>query len=331
MSAAPPSPTDAEDAPAPTGRQRLFGVLKRVFQLGLTGLLFWLATRKVDWQQVRLVWAEAQWLWVVVAFVALNTGQLFSARRQQRMLRFARIGIPYRLSAWLFYQGMFYNLVLPGGISGDGYKGYYLNRQVKGRLKEVITALVLERGSGALALLGLCSLLVTLTSVTGAPDPTVALWVRLGTYAAWAVVLLLPVAILAPIEDAGPWHWVRAIQAVMPISLITQVCQLGFCLCMVLALNIPLAQATPYLLAFAASSLVAVLPVSFGGIGAREYVMSHAYLLLAAVTIENGFVIALSYNVLYLLSAGLGALIPKPKGAATDLKLAAPQVSVDEG
>ena len=27
----------------------------------------------------------------------------------------------------LYYKGMFYNIMLPGGIGGDGYKGYYLH------------------------------------------------------------------------------------------------------------------------------------------------------------------------------------------------------------
>ncbi len=315
----------SDDLPRPTARQRLLRVGKRVVQLGLTVVLFWLATRKVNWADVGAVLARANWVWVVVAFVALNVGQLISAQRFTRMAHFAGIHLPYRLAAWLFYQGMFYNLVLPGGISGDGYKGYDLNRQVKGRLRQLITALVLERGSGALALLVLCCALVAAfpPPATAAVSAPLLRWIG---YFAWAVVVAVPVFLVLRLGRTGLWHWVRAVQAVLPLSVSVQLCQLGFALAMALALGVPLGQTPPYLLAFAASSLVAVLPVSIGGIGAREYVLSHANLALAVVP-EVGILLAMGYNVLYLISAGLGALPGRPRQSATALGVTPPAAS----
>lgn len=295
--------------------------LKRLIQVALTGLLLYLATRKVDWQKVQRVWAEVSFGWVVVAFLMLNAGQWVSGFRQKVMMRFAQVMLPYRFSVWLFYQGMFYNLVLPGGISGDGYKAYVLQRHIKqhpqarssGNLKRIVLALLLDRGSGALALGWLCCLLLLFTPVNLEGSP-LAPWYAAAQWVAGAVVVLLPLAVILPVFK---WHWVKAMQRVFPLAVGTQVAQLGFALAMTLALGVS-GGTTNYLLVFAASSLIAVLPISIGGIGAREYVMSHAYLLLP-VPPEVGLLIGLSYNVLYLISAGLGALAPRPPGKAEPL------------
>jgi len=58
----------------------------------------------------------------------------------------------------LYFLGMFYNLFLPGGIGGDGYKVYYLHKHLSAPLKKSILALVLDRVTGLIAL-GILSLI----------------------------------------------------------------------------------------------------------------------------------------------------------------------------
>ena len=48
----------------------------------------------------------------------------------------------------LYYVGMFYNLFLPGGIGGDGYKVWMLRREFSSSWKSLILISFLERLNG---------------------------------------------------------------------------------------------------------------------------------------------------------------------------------------
>jgi len=69
-----------------------------------------------------------------------------------------------------------------------------------------------------------------------------------------------------------------------------------------------------YLLGFALSSLAAVLPVSIGGIGLREYVLVNLPWILPLADADLGLGFALLFNFLYVVSTVLAAFIPKSKG-----------------
>jgi hypothetical protein len=54
----------------------------------------------------------------------------------------------------LYLLGMFYNLFLPGGIGGDGYKIYFLKKKSNEvPLKRILVAILLDRFSGLLIML----------------------------------------------------------------------------------------------------------------------------------------------------------------------------------
>src|SRR5690606_17100394 len=65
-------------------------------------------------------------------------------------LYFHQIGAPLSQGSnlRLYLLGMFYNLFLPGGIGGDAYKGYVVQRQYDPGSKKVISALLVDRLSG---------------------------------------------------------------------------------------------------------------------------------------------------------------------------------------
>ena len=48
----------------------------------------------------------------------------------------------------LYWLGLFYNLFLPGGVGGDGFKVYLLGKYKKSNLKTVIGAILSDRVSG---------------------------------------------------------------------------------------------------------------------------------------------------------------------------------------
>src|SRR5262249_45129965 len=64
--------------------------------------------------------------------------------------------IRLRLTEWqnikLYWLGMFYNLFLPGSISGDAYKVVLLKRKYDSPYKKTTAAVLLDRFSGLVAL-----------------------------------------------------------------------------------------------------------------------------------------------------------------------------------
>ncbi len=73
----------------------------------------------------------------------------------------------------LYLLGMFYNLFLPGGIGGDGYKIYLLQKNYQTGTKRILGAVLSDRISGmvalvVLALIGIsCLDFKSLSLVTG--------------------------------------------------------------------------------------------------------------------------------------------------------------------
>src|SRR5437773_6592381 len=78
--------------------------------------------------------------------------KLFSAFRLNIYLRNIRIELPEWENIKLYWLGMFYNLFLPGSISGDGYKVILLKRKFNSSYKKTSAAVLLDRFSGLTAL-----------------------------------------------------------------------------------------------------------------------------------------------------------------------------------
>src|SRR5690606_26354939 len=63
----------------------------------------------------------------------------------------------------LYLLGMFYNLFLPGGIGGDAYKGYVVQKIYQPGTQKVVSSLLLDRLSGMLLLFIYACLLAILS------------------------------------------------------------------------------------------------------------------------------------------------------------------------
>jgi hypothetical protein len=154
---------------------------------------------------------------------------------------------------------MFYNLFLPGGVGGDGYKIFYLGKESGIKKSKVFWAVLLDRISGVISLLILVIIFSYFILINIAFPYKYFIWI------------LIPVIIfvfLWIIKSYLPYFtsifWKASFQA-----LAVQVAQV------VCALMILVAQGTSdmvmnYLFIFLISSIVAMLPISIGGMGLRE-------------------------------------------------------------
>lgn len=250
-------------------------------KLLLTVVALWLVFSNIDLSSVLGQLAAARPVPLLLAVVLFILSKVISSYRLNTYFRQAGLYLAEGANLKLYWLGMYYNLFLPGGIGGDGYKVYLLNKQYKTGVKLLTTAVLLDRLSGLTALAALTAALLVFQPVS--------LWLK---SAALAGVLLLYLAVrvllrrLFPVFSSG--LTLTAIQ-----SLGVQLAQAACAVLIMRALGIG-DNFLSYLLVFFISSMVAVLPLTIGGVGARELVFLYgaAYLQLdehLAVTVSLVF------------------------------------------
>lgn len=275
-------------------------LLKVVFSAGA----IWLLYTKLDKEKMLTLFKSADPLWLLAAFVAINAAQIASALRQQFYLLAEKknAGLGYNIA--LYYVGMLFNHVLPGGVGGDGYKTYRLKRDLGIGVKAGIRMMLVNRANGLLWLIliglgfGLCSTQLPTLIPYSTPLIVAAGIITIVSYSVLSRMMLKEK--LSVQLGASPYSFV--------VQGLVAVC--AACLFAALGDHYPWTQGShwaDYLMLFMASCFVAVLPVSVGGVGLREltfYFGSQLFLLNA----EAGVAVALMYFVVNLAAALLGLI-----------------------
>ena len=128
--------------------KRIWGIAK--YPIALT--LLWWVLQQVDTSQIVELFYQMPWHWALVALVAFGLAQLCAIWRMNLYYQMAGRPISFGYSFRLHYVALFYNIILPGGIGGDGYKVYLLNKQAAFPVKEGIKIQILTRLNGLLVL-----------------------------------------------------------------------------------------------------------------------------------------------------------------------------------
>jgi len=114
---------------------------------------------KIELKEVQKIITHANIWYLLLALLFFNLSKILSSLRLN--IYFSHIGVKiseiYALK--LYYIGMFYNLFLPGGVGGDGYKIYLLKKSHNIKVSTLITATLLDRLSGLIPLLFFAGLL----------------------------------------------------------------------------------------------------------------------------------------------------------------------------
>ena len=231
-------------------------------------LLYFIFTR-LPFKAVLNVLKDANYSFLLFALLLFTLSKVLSAFRLN--LFFHQLSAPLTTvsNLKLYVLGMFYNLFLPGGIGGDAYKGYRIQKQFQPGTKKVVSALLLDRLNGLLILFILACLLGYMI----APSP----WEK------WRWILPITGVVAVFIfwyinrryfNSLYPIFWPATLY-----SLGVQLIQLLCVWCILQAFDIQTDQIA-YLFIFLVSSIVAVLPVTVGGIGSREIVFLYGALWL---------------------------------------------------
>jgi len=230
---------------------------KLLVKVGVSGGALYLVFSNIEFSAIWELLKKAQWIYLLPAFVLFAFSKYIAAIRLNHF--FHKIGIPltHKSNLKLYLLGMFYNLFLPGGIGGDGYKVYRLNKEYKVASRKIFLAVLLDRLSGIFAL-GIMVLFLAL-----AVPALRAYW--------WVLFILLPFGyylVMVLLKKWTPYFY-----SLFPIthlqSFIVQGSQVLATIFILLAIA-PEAVNMQYLFLFLVSSIVSVIPFTIGGAGARE-------------------------------------------------------------
>ena len=244
--------------------------LKTALKILLTGGALYLVFQKIDTAQLLQLSKNLSWPWLLPAIALFVGSKVATAIRLNHY--FANIHL--LLSAWenwrLYLIGMFYNLFLPGGIGGDGYKVYLLNKEFKTPVKELLKASLLDRLGGLVAIV---ALLLALLGLIELPWQGFATWTSKALLLAAALGMVPAFWLLQKVLFSNflPSFWQGIIW-----SLVGQLAQMASVFCLLLALGVQ-DNFLAYQAVFLLSSIVAVLPLTIGGVGARELVVVYAH------------------------------------------------------
>jgi uncharacterized membrane protein YbhN (UPF0104 family) len=194
----------------------------------------------------------------------------------------------------LYWLGMFYNLFLPGAISGDAYKVIILNKAFKAPIKKTSIAVLLDRVSG---LLGLGVLL----SVYG--------FIILDNYLFYILLVtgcLISILIFYLIIRSFFKDFLPGFLSTFFLGLLVQIMQVICIYFIMWSLGISFHN-SEWIFIFLVSSAVSVLPISLGGgLGTRELVFAEGARFFNMKP-ELGIIISLLFYLNNLLSSAGGA------------------------
>jgi hypothetical protein len=284
----------------------LKNILRALAKIGLSGLALYVVFKKIDIQETKTIFLGADVLWLIPGLLAFNISKIISSIRLNTFFASIDLSLKWFYNLKLYYVGMFYNLFLPGGIGGDGYKVYVLNKYYKTPLKPLITASLLDRISGMVSL-GFLAFVLALTlkfPITGI-WPQVTLWLFVsGTFPVYYFIHRIFFNRFKSVFIQGNIY-----------SLFVQGFQLisAYCILRALGVNNLFPE---YQVLFLVSSVVAVLPFTIGGVGARElvFILGSNYFYINRNT-------AIAFSMMFFLITAVSSfpgIFPQTKPQTTD-------------
>jgi glycosyltransferase 2 family protein len=240
-------------------KQKSWNIIKLFIKLAVSGLSLYLVFKKVEIPDLKEAFYDANPIFLLIAFVCFLVSQIISSSRLNNFFKGIGLHISELYNFKIYLLGMFYNLFLPGGIGGDGYKIFLLRKKMEIKGRRLFQAIFFDRLSGLWALGLIVSSLVIFIPKLGIPN-----WIPIVVVAFVSVIYYLVMRKF--FRDYSHHFVITHIKALLVQSM--QVIAVIFLL---YTLNFE-GKFSPYLFMFLVSSLVAIFPFTVGGLGAREVV-----------------------------------------------------------
>jgi len=257
-------------------------LFKPLLQLLVTALALYLVLRKTDLTKLFGIIRSANPWYLLLSLFFFNISKLFNALRLNRFFKVIGIELSTRYNLKLYYLGMFYNLFLPGGVGGDGYKIYVLQKNHGMKMINIFHAVLWDRICGMVALVFLSLiLLIPSTFALKLPQLVPYAWILLGA--------IYPLAML--LNRLFYKQFIKVFTITALESMLVQITQVISVFFILQAITLH-AHHIDYLAIFLFSSIATILPITIGGAGAREVTF---FYLLNYINLETSTGVALSF------------------------------------
>jgi len=265
---------------------KLKRLLKTVLKFAVTATALYFVIRKINVADVLELYRQSNLLLILAALVAFALSKLVSAIRLNVYFTAIDLKLKAKTNLELYLLGMFYNLFLPGGIGGDGYKIYLLQKNYQTGTKKIFGAVLADRLSGMVALVVLALIGISFLNLASS-----------FFHLAFLLITLVLLAYYLFIKWVYPYF--------LKINLVTylyafavQLLQVACAWFLLLALG-EQEHHLAYIVIFLVSSAVAVLPISIGGVGVRELTFLYGSQLL---NVDINIAVGISF-LFYLITA----------------------------
>lgn len=272
-------------------------IAKVLAKICITVLAIYVVYQKIDTNRFVQIIKSVNLAWFALALITFNLSKILSAYRLNTFFKNIELIINDALNIRLYYVGMFYNLCLPGGIGGDGYKVYWLKKFFKAKVKDLVLATLIDRISGLIALCFLFIILFKFIANTSKFHLNTLSW--LGLISIYPLFWIATERFMAKFK---PSFIATNIQ-----SLGVQVLQLICAVFVLISLGVH-HQYMEYQAVFLVSSVVAILPFTIGGIGARELVFVQSASLLN-IEVNTAVAFSMLFFIITALSSFSGAFL----------------------
>lgn len=280
-------------------------------KLAVSLLFIWFVLRKVNFTGVlEHLWGAdpMQLLWAVAT---LTAGGFAGAAAWFAVLKSNHYALSYQRVATIYWCGMLFNSFLPSNIGGDLYKGYLLVKGSGGGAGRAAITMLLDRliNLSVLVLIGIMSLCLTLS------------YYRLTALVAalYLGALVWVIVMARKQQDVGEGRVARVVgpllmflkdgpccAATFTAALLSQGLKIGCHIFLIRSLGLDLAiNSVWYIIPL--FGVISALPISFGGIGLREYAALWVAGALALLP-EELVALSLASHLLYLAVNALGLL-----------------------
>ena len=258
-------------------KKNLKKYLNIFIKVAVTSAALYFVFRKIDTRELIESLKTVNIFYYILGFLAFNASKIIAAFRLNHLYQAIGIFLKAKVHIRLYYLGMFYNLFLPGAIGGDGYKIYLLKQANEVKTKHLISSSILDRGSGLVYLYILGAIFLFFSSISG--EIQYFTWLLIAS-----VSLAIPVFFI--IVKTFFKIYLSKFAAINWLSLGVQIGQVICAFFLLKSLGVQ-SHYLDYLALFMASSVVAVLPISIGGVGLREMVFIYGFQFLEVSEAES--------------------------------------------
>ena len=276
---------------------KLKRLLKTLLKFAVTAAALYFVITKIDVSDILGLYRQSNLIYILAAVITFALSKLVSAIRLNVFFSAIGLKLDEKTNIKLYVLGMFYNLFLPGGIGGDGYKIYLLQKNYQAGTKKIFGAVLADRLSGMVALV-----ILALIGISFLNSCNISHWSLVIGH--WSLVNLS--FILIPFVFLAYYFFIKWIYPYfLKINVVTygyafavQFLQVACAWFLLLALG-ENEHHLAYIVIFLVSSAVAVLPISIGGVGVRELTFLYGSQLL---NVDINIAVGISF-LFYLITA----------------------------